>query len=273
MDRGRLQALAVMYRQLRHAFWLAGSLGEWWRATNRILQGCPLNVVLINLLTFIWKMEIDDMRKHVVVATRRLPPRNVGPPLPGMPSALEPRGAGMEAVCPTGYADDTQAMTLAPAAAPMAEAQAVTDRTALWMADTWQLGNTAKSTSWLLWEPPGRVAPLTQGGVAIPLSREFKQLGVGQRLAAEKGTGPVLRGRLDKGLAITCRVGCLPITLMRARWPTPWHCMEWSWRMSAADTAAAKVIWGPTRCSRAKEVLWGLLARGFYVSPLWRVQY
>ena len=43
--------------------------------------------------------------------------------------------------------------------------------------------------------------------------------------------------------------------------------------LSAAGTAAAKAMWGPTRCSRAKEVLWGLLARGFYVWPLWRVQY
>ena len=78
-------------------------------------------MVLINLLTSIWKMEIDDMRKHVVVATRRLPPRNVGPPLPGMPWgmpwALGAQGAGMVAVCPTGYADDTHAITLAPAAA------------------------------------------------------------------------------------------------------------------------------------------------------------
>ena len=122
MDRGMLRALATMYRQLRRAFRLAGSLGEWWRATNSILQGCPLGVVLINLLTSIWKMEIDDMRKHVVVTTRRLPQRNVGPPLPGMPLALEPKARGWMAVCPTGYAADTQAITLAPAVAPMAEA-------------------------------------------------------------------------------------------------------------------------------------------------------
>ena len=161
VDQGTLRALAAMYRQLRRAFRLAGSLGEWWRATNGILQGCPLSLVLTNLLTSIWKMEIDDMRKHVVVATRRLPLRTVGPPLPGMPWALEPQGAGMAAVCPTGYADDMQAITLAPAAAPMAEAQAVMDRTAVWMADTGQSGNAAKSTSWLLWEPPSGVAPLT----------------------------------------------------------------------------------------------------------------
>ena len=82
------------------------------------------------------------------------------------------------------------------------------------MAYTRQSGNAAKSTSWLLREPLGGVVLLTQGRVAMPLSREIKQLGVGQHLAAGKGTGPVLCGRLDKGLAITRRVGCLPTFLM-----------------------------------------------------------
>ena len=59
MHGGTLWALAAMYRQLRCAFRLAGSLGEWWRATNGILQGCPLSPVLINLLTSFWKMAID----------------------------------------------------------------------------------------------------------------------------------------------------------------------------------------------------------------------
>ena len=85
MDKGTLRALAAMYWQLQLAFGLAGSMGKWWRATIGILHGCPVSVVLINLLISICKMEIDDMRKHVVVATRRLPPRKVGPPLPGMP--------------------------------------------------------------------------------------------------------------------------------------------------------------------------------------------
>ena len=50
--------------------------------------------------------------------------------------------------------------------APMVEAQAITERTAVRMADTGQSGNAAKSTSWLLQEPPGGAAPLTLGGVA-----------------------------------------------------------------------------------------------------------
>ena len=63
-----------MYRQLRRAFRLAGALGAWWQATNGILQGCPLSIILINLLTTVWKMEIDTMRRHVVVTTAALPP-------------------------------------------------------------------------------------------------------------------------------------------------------------------------------------------------------
>ena len=120
-----------------------------------------------------------------------------------------------DTVCPTGYADDTQAITLAPAAARMVEASAVMHRTTAWIADTGQLGNAAKCTLWLLQEPPGGVAPLTLGGVAIPLSRGFKQLGVGQGLAAEKSTGPILRDCLHKGLAIMRRLECLPTFFMR----------------------------------------------------------
>ena len=69
------------------------------------------------------------MRKHVVVATRWLVPPNVEPPLPAMPSAAKPQGEEVAVVCPTGYADDTHAITVAPAAAPMADDPAVTDGT------------------------------------------------------------------------------------------------------------------------------------------------
>ena len=71
-------------------------------------------------------IEIDVMHKHVVVATRR---HNIGLPKAGLPSVLEPQGAGMAAVCPTEYVDNTQAITLAPDAAHMLEAQVVTDWT------------------------------------------------------------------------------------------------------------------------------------------------
>ena len=93
-------------------------------------------------------------------------------------------------MCPKGYLNDTQAITLATVEAPTAETQAVTDGTAEWMADIGPAGSARHSPLPLLLEVTGRVAPLTLGGVPIQLSWEFKQLGLGQRLAVEKGTGP-----------------------------------------------------------------------------------
>ena len=118
-------------------------------------------------------------------------------------------------------------------------------------------------------------------GVRILLSWEFKHLGVGRRLAAEKGTAPILRGRLENRQAIMRRSGCLSTFHMREATlgalansvalygvePADFQGRT----LSAADTAAATAMWGSTRCSRAKEVLWGLLVRGFYVWPLWPV--
>ena len=46
----------------------------------------------------------------------------------------------------------------------MAEAQSVTNQTGVSMTDTGQSGNTNKSTSGLLREPPGRLAPGGGGG-------------------------------------------------------------------------------------------------------------
>ena len=55
MHLGLLRAVKAMYRQLRRAFKIMGCLGDWLRATNGILQGCPLSVVFINMLTTAWK--------------------------------------------------------------------------------------------------------------------------------------------------------------------------------------------------------------------------
>ena len=79
-----------MYLQLWRAFRPARNLGEWWRATKGIVHDCPLNVTLMHIVTCIWKMEMDAMRKHVVLTNRWLSPHNIRPPLPQMLSAHEP---------------------------------------------------------------------------------------------------------------------------------------------------------------------------------------
>ena len=40
--------------------------------------------------------------------------------------------------------------------------------------------------------------------------------------------------------------------------------------LASANTVVAKAVWGPTRCSRAKEVLWGWF---LCLAPVWRLQY
>ena len=61
MAPGAPRAVRGMYRQLRQAFKVLGCLGDWLQATNGILQGCPLSVILINMLTTVWKREIDTL--------------------------------------------------------------------------------------------------------------------------------------------------------------------------------------------------------------------
>ena len=276
MDNGVLRALAAMYRQLRRAFYLAGALGAWWQATNGILQGCPLSVILINLLTTVWKMAIDTMRRHVVVTTAALPPlleqprAAQGQPLPS--PRLWAQGPGREDVCPLGYADDTQAITLEPrpGAQGIPDLQAVVDRTAVWLADTRQNTNATKSSSWRMSDR--KAQPVTLHGVPIPLAREFKQLGVGVRLDPERGTGPVLRERFRRGAAILRRVGCLPTFRMRevaigtlalAKAMYGVELVDVGSRdVARLELAAVRALWGPTRTSRAKEVLWAVPVPG-----------
>ena len=75
MAMGALRAVRGIYWQLRRAFKVLGCLGDWLQATNGILQGCPLSVVFINMLTMVWKREINTLNAGFKVQARSLPPR------------------------------------------------------------------------------------------------------------------------------------------------------------------------------------------------------
>ena len=47
------------------------------KATNGILQGCLLLVIFINILTTVWKREIDTLQNAFYVEVRNLPPRSL----------------------------------------------------------------------------------------------------------------------------------------------------------------------------------------------------
>ena len=74
IDARVLRAFRGTYSQLRRMFKIKGRLGVWWAATNGVLQGCPLNIIVINALTTTWKRIIDDVKQPVKVTTWRLPP-------------------------------------------------------------------------------------------------------------------------------------------------------------------------------------------------------
>ena len=70
MDGGVLRAFRGMYDQLKRMFKIKGCLGAWWAATNGVLQGCPLSVIVINALTTTCKGIIDNVKQTVTVNTK-----------------------------------------------------------------------------------------------------------------------------------------------------------------------------------------------------------
>ena len=55
MDLGTHRALTGVYHTLMRCFKIMGCCASFFGATNGILQGCPLSVILINLMTSVWK--------------------------------------------------------------------------------------------------------------------------------------------------------------------------------------------------------------------------
>ena len=151
MDVGEHRAVAGMYRQLMRVFRLLESLGNWRRATNGILQGCPLSVILIILLTAVWKLEMDYMPRHVVLTTAAPPPLRNQPHAASDKPPLMPRlhahGAGHDDGCPLGSGVDIQVVTLGPHLGPhgVSDSQAVVEWMDVSLVDTGQGTNVPKS--------------------------------------------------------------------------------------------------------------------------------
>ena len=109
MDPGTCRGLGAMYKPLLWAFKIA-TLGCWWQASNGILQGCPLLVVVVNVLTTISKLEVDSLwtaSLHPNLGMEAAANLEVAARL-----AVTNMGPGHSAVGSSGYADDTQGVAL-----------------------------------------------------------------------------------------------------------------------------------------------------------------
>ena len=171
MDLGTCRALGAMYKQLRRAFKIAGALGLWWQATNGILWGSPLSVILVNVLTTIRKWEVDSLRRQVCARTATLPPvldedaaadLKAGAPLP-----LKDAGPGYAALGSSGYADDTQAVALG-----AASLQGMVPTTEEWLQVMGQDVRLDKCCSWV-WGEQGAPTVLLRA-LPIPLAATFR---------------------------------------------------------------------------------------------------
>ena len=60
IDKGLLRALRGMYHQIERRFKLGRYVGESFRSTNGILQGCPISVMLLNALMSVLHRAIGD---------------------------------------------------------------------------------------------------------------------------------------------------------------------------------------------------------------------
>ena len=152
--------------------------------------GVPFSVILVNVLTTIWKSEVDSLRHQVWAQTTALPlapDEDAADDLePGALLPLTDAGPGYAALGSSGYADDTQAVALGAAAH-----QDTVPATEDWLRVTGQYVRVDKSCFWVQGEQ-GAPAVLLRG-VPILLATFFCQLGVHIAIGGSKATGPVDR--------------------------------------------------------------------------------
>ena len=192
--------------------------GDWWRATNRILQGCPVLVILVNALMGVWKAELDSLREQVVVVTKNLPPCKTLAADDSTSVVLEWQGPGRADIGAGGYVNDTE--VVAPSAAALRRTVPATEK---WLQLTGQDVNAGKSTVWTLDSDAGE--PIKLLGVPMVALQ-------GVQLADTADVDP-----------------------------------------ARLETQTFRAIWGPTKPSKAKEVVFSLLTPGHCTPPTMRTKY
>ena len=150
-----------------------------------------------------------------------------------------------------------------------------------WLRLTGQDVNAGKSTVWTLDSDAGK--PIQLLGVPIPEETEFRRLGIGIRVPPVRGTGPLLKDRIQRGASVLRRMPQLTSLPRRSTVASSLAMVVALHGVQLADTAdvdlarletqTVRAIWGRTRPGRAKEVVFSLLTPGHRTPPTMRTKY
>ena len=186
MHEGTHAALAGMYIQLTRCFKIMSCMCTFFSATNGILQGCPLGVILLNLLTSIWKRVLDAQNQAVRLSVSSLPPGG------------RPEEAPHFIITALGYADDTYGV-----ASRQQSVQPLLECTHRWLQETGQDVNPKKSVIFII---PEHDETVQMRGVPFPKEVEFRSLGAGIRTTDTAISGPLILKRIQSASTLLDRV-------------------------------------------------------------------
>ena len=162
-----------------------------------------------------------------------------------------------------------------------ASLQGTVPATQEWLQVTRQDVRVDKSCSWVQREQ-GAVAVQLRD-VPIPLAETFRQLGVEVAIGGSRVTGPVLSQRREAERSALHPLPHLSTYERRERaistlvTPLALHAVA---VVSVTDpdrrgleTAVMRALWGATRLSRAKEIVFTVLSKGHRISPVMHMRY
>ena len=245
-----VRAVRAMYAQLWRRFRFAGNLGTPFQATNGILQGCPLSIVLLNLLVCVWA-----------------------------------RGAHVEApgAVPHGYADDTGAIAVGPDGC--AKLQRLLDFIGAFASVTGQQLNDGKSKCWSTGASLKlELAQLRLAGVPLDVVTGMRCLGAHLSFERHALRNEVGERACCQARAIVERIRWAPLALAerailvgsvansKALYSFPAGGLN-AVTMNSYRTACLGAVWGASRKLKSPEAVWTSIVKGHFVDPRQRAAY
>ena len=241
LDARVLKPLRGMYASLHRRFVMAGHVGEHFSSTNGIIQGCPISVLLLNLLMNVWS------RASM---------------------------AASSSVVPQVFADD--AGVISTTAAGIAS---VLHLTGSFAKVTQQKLNVGKSKAWCTAESSQQqLSNLSIGDESLEVVKSSRVLGV-QISVRRNCKNIVARERLQKGIEIAKRIRWAPLPLhARANLiacmvgPVALYAFAAGGfprsLVNSLQVAVTSALWGHKRRARCKEIVLTLFAKGHLVDPV-----